>query len=117
MRSCDTSPPLSPYTPTFRLGPGFWATVPESQRADVMRHHLRRAWQVIDYYHLPLPTNQERLELVVQLALEAELLFFNAAISDPSLDEHDLFFADFLRYALRSASEGIQESEIPSLSP
>ena len=81
MESCCTNPPLSPHTPTFRLGPGYWATVPEGQRADVMRHHLQRALRLAKDYQLPLPASQEkRFELVVLLALEAELLFFNAAV-------------------------------------
>ena len=108
MESCCTNPPLSPHTPTFRLGPGYWATVPEGQRADVMRHHLQRALRLAKDYQLPLPASQKRFELVVLLALEAELLFFNAAVFEPSSDDRNAFFADFLRRALRSTSADVQ---------
>ena len=93
MKSCYTNPPLSPNTPTLRLGLGYWATVPEGQRADVMRHHLQRASRLAEDYQLPLPASQKRFELTVLLALEAEWLFFTAAIFEPTSDDRDMFFA------------------------
>ena len=36
------------------------------------------------------------------LAVEAELLFFNAAVYEPSSEDLDRFFADFLRRAFQA---------------
>jgi hypothetical protein len=90
MTYCNPIPAFSDFT-TFHLGPGFWATVPADKTADLLHHHLCCAWQTITDYRLPIPASQHRLELVVMLGVEAELLFFNAAIFEPCQEERDLF--------------------------
>jgi hypothetical protein len=70
---------------------------PADSAADLLRRHMRRAWQAITDYQLPIPSSQNRLGLVVMLAVEAELIFFNAATLEPCQEERDLFVADFLR--------------------
>jgi hypothetical protein len=82
--------------PTFSLCPVIWATVSADRAADILSHHLRRARQVIADYDLPVPAEHGRLELTVKLAVEAELLFFTAAVFEPCQEERDHFFADFL---------------------
>jgi hypothetical protein len=87
---------------TFNLGPGIWAELPANIRADVLRHHMHRAWRVIAENHLPLPNPDpvRRLELMVMAAAEAEALFFSAAIAEPTSDDLHAFFADFICRAL-----------------
>ena len=105
---CSTPTP-SPSALAFTLvpAPSFWAIVPESERVDLLNHHLQRAFEVAGEYRLPLPGRRERLELAVMLAVEAELLFFHAAVYEPSREDLDRCFADFLRRALQSDSENL----------
>lgn len=42
------------------------------------------------------------------LAVEAELLFFNAAVFEPLAEDRNTFFADFLQRALKGASASMQ---------
>ena len=100
MKTCYTDLPRSSDSVTFRPGPGFWVTVPQGQRDDLIRHHVQRALRLVADHHLPLPASLKRFELVVLLAVEAELLFFNAALSEPSSADCDTFFTDFLAHAL-----------------
>jgi hypothetical protein len=103
---CNPTPAFSDFD-TFHLGSGFWATIPADRTADILSHHLRRARQAIADYDLAAPLHS-RLELTVKLAVEAELLFFNAAIFEPCQEERDLFFADFIRRCLRSVPAYLQ---------
>ncbi len=100
MTYCDHLPTLFDFR-TFHLGPGFWASVPADRAADLLRHHMRRAWQVIVDYSLPVPATLDRLELAVMLGVEAEMLFFHAAVFEPCAEDRDHFFADFLRRSLQ----------------
>lgn len=102
---CSTS---HPFAPSFHLGSGFWANVPHDRRADLLFYHLNRAWQVIKDHQLPIPTTQGRLEQIVMLAIEADLLFFNAATFDPCQEDRNLFFADFLRRSLQPVPDFLQ---------
>lgn len=111
MKTCYTNPPLSSDSVdsvTFRPGSAFWATVPPDQRDELIRHHMQRALRLATDSHLPLPVSWKRFELIVLLAVEAETLFFNAAVYEPSSNDRDMFFAEFLRRALHSASTEIQ---------
>jgi len=99
--SCSTLTTSFSTSTTFHLGSGFWANVPHEIHADALDHHLRRAWQVIEDYQLPAPASQARLEQIVMLAIEADLLFFNAAVFEPCVEDCDMFFAEFLRRALQ----------------
>ena len=85
----------------------YWEMVPESCRADLLSHHRKRALNVVEEYQLPLPNTLFRFELAVMLAVEAQLLFFNAAIYEPSQEDLDRFFADFLRRALQPYAESL----------
>jgi hypothetical protein len=96
MTCCDPVPAFFDFS-TFQVGPGFWTTVPADIAADLLRHHMSRAWQVITDYQLPIPSSQNRLELAVMLGVEAELLFFNAATFEPCQEDRDLLFADSLQ--------------------
>jgi hypothetical protein len=89
----------------FRLGPGFWATVPA---ADLLSHHLRRAWQVIADYQLPAPATHERLELIVMLAIHADMMFFTGAVFEPCKEDCDGFFTDFIRRSLQPVPLDLQ---------
>ena len=95
--SASTSMPTS-------CGPRFWAMIPEGNRSAVLGHHRHRARQIIAEEGFPVPNDQDRLELIVTLAVEAEILFFDAALFEPTQEERDLFFADFLRRALAPSS-------------
>jgi hypothetical protein len=98
----DTLPVPSTLAFTFNLGPGIWAELSPDNRIDVLRHHMKRAWRVLADTHLPLPNPDpvHRLELVVMAAAEAEALFFSAAIVEPTSEDLDEFFADFICRAL-----------------
>jgi len=111
MKTCHPKPPLSCDTPTVRIGPGYWNLVPGSQRDDLIRHHVQRALRLAKDRHLPLPAGQKRFELIVLLAVEAELMFFNAALWEPSSADREMFFADFLERALTASQD---ESPKPS---
>ncbi len=104
-----STPALSPSAPVYRLFPAstFWDMVPECQRADLLNFHLKRAFDVVTEYRLPLPNTLVRFELVVILGVEAEYLFFGAAAYEPSSDDLDRFFADFLRRALQPYAESL----------
>ncbi len=106
--SCHNSIPSMSVFNTFNLGAGFWANVPTDRTADLLQHHLLRAWQAIADYRLPAPTTNDRLELVVMLAVEAELLFFNAATFNPCQEDRDPFFADFIRRSLQPVPAYLQ---------
>jgi|SRR3974390_744694 len=111
MKTCYTAPPLSTDSVdsvTFRPGSAFWATVPPDQRGELIRHHMQRALRLATDSQLPIPANWKRFELIVQLAVEAETLFFNAAVFEPSSEDRDLFFTDFIRHALQPQTEGTQ---------
>jgi hypothetical protein len=69
---------------------------------------MDRAWQVIREHLLPIPASLDRLELTVKLAAEAEMLFFNAAINEPTREEIELFFADFLCRSLQQGPAIVQ---------
>jgi hypothetical protein len=93
---------------TFRIGPGFWSSAPADRAADVLRQHMHRDWQIIAAYQLPIPASDYRLELVVKLAVEAEVLFWAAAIFEPGPEDFDCFFTDFIRRALQPVSAFVQ---------
>ncbi len=76
----DCNPTSDFSTSNFQLGSGFWTKVPTDRTADIVCHHLRRAWQAIADYQLLVPVIRDRLDLTVKLAVEAGFLFFNAAI-------------------------------------
>ena len=83
----------------------YWRMVPESCRADLLSHHRKRALDVVEEYQLSLPNALFQFELAVMLAVEAEFLFFNAAVYEPSQEDYDRFFAEFLRHAFQPDAE------------
>ncbi len=85
----------------------FWAMMPECHRADILRDHVERALHVVNEHHLPLPDTQERFVLAVMLAVEAELIFFNACLYEPSSEDFDRFFADFLRRVFQAETSEV----------
>jgi hypothetical protein len=95
---------------TFNAGPGFWASIPKDRYSDVVLEQCKRAMPIILRENLPIPPRQPdwlpisgyaRLLKIIQLAVEAEMLFFVAAVEEPSQDVRDEFLADFLRRALQ----------------
>jgi hypothetical protein len=117
----STSPSIPTFPPEFQLGLGYWATVPTYRTADLLRHHLRRALQVVSEYQLPIPAARDRFELVVKSAAEAEMHYFNAAVYEPSQDDLDgslLLFSQALTSAcsrLTSIGEPDRKSSRPGL--
>lgn len=105
MNSESTPCCLSLASANYTLGPGFWAMTPDNRRSDLLRHQLERARQVIADYQLPVPESEDRLELVVLLAAEAEMLFFNAALEEPTREQRDRFFSLFIRFALQGSDD------------
>ncbi len=86
----------------FTLGSGFWAMVSDERLPAVLLEQTHRAQQVVAESGHPVPQPQERFELIVKLAVEAELLFFTAALREPSQEERDEFFGAFIQMALHA---------------
>jgi len=104
----NTLPFMSTLASTLPSTSAFWAMVPQDQQYDLLLRHLNRAEQEIGNFRIPEGLTLERLKLTVMLAVEAEVLFFNAAVFEPSQDDRDSFFADYLRRALQLVPESIQ---------
>lgn len=83
----------------FDLGPRLWAMVPPNKRADLLRHYMQRASQIILKNGL-IPPEPLRLELIVVAAAEAECLYFAAALYEPGQQDRDRFFAEFITRSL-----------------
>lgn len=97
---------MIPRLPSPTLLPSIWAPAfgprfPADSAADLLRHHMQRASQTITACQLPIPSSQQRLALIVMLGVEAEMLFFHAAVFEPCAEDRELFFADFLRRTLQ----------------
>lgn len=104
----NTNPFQSTLASTVPSTSSLWSMAPQGQHADLLQRHLYRAQQEVGNFSIPDGLTPERLKLTVMLAVEAEMLFFNAAIFEPSQEDWDSFFADFLRRALRLVPESIQ---------
>jgi hypothetical protein len=79
-------------------------TSDENPAQEVFPHDIRRAMSVVAENNLQVPASRSRFELVVRLAAEAKLLFFNAALHEPAPGELDQFFENFIFQALQTAS-------------
>ena len=97
-----------PQSDPFHVGPGFWTIVPADSAPDLLRHHTGQPLEVITDYQLPISSSQNRLELVVMLAVEAELIIFNAATLEPCQENHNILFADSLGGSLQPVPYYIQ---------
>ncbi|SRR6266496_722307 len=94
----------NPTQQLFHLGPGYWGFIPAEVRQCVLANYIERAADLIDSLQSGR-TDVDRVALVVQTAAEATLLFFTAALHEPSTEELQLFFDDFVFKAVGQGAE------------
>ena len=70
-------------SPYFQLGLGFRATTPEHLHRKLLYHYSTRAQDLIIRRQTRLP-DHDRLQLIVEAAMEARALYFVAAMNEPS---------------------------------
>jgi hypothetical protein len=81
--------------PQFRLGPGIWASTPEPVLHNLLHRYAVRARKLLARFLDCIPDN-DRLQLIVGAALEARALFWAAAVQEPSTEDLDQFFDEFV---------------------
>jgi hypothetical protein len=75
------------------------ATILGSYRSDRPGRYLDLAVNTLAEYDIALPEHQF-LETIVRAALAAQHLFFSAALHEPTGNELDLFFEDFVLHCI-----------------
>jgi hypothetical protein len=88
---------------TDKLGLRFWDIVPEEYQGKFFQKFMARVWRVIQQHGLAVP-DLLRLQLIVMAAAEAEFLFRATAVDEPSQEDHDLVFTNFISLALQPPS-------------
>jgi hypothetical protein len=79
---------------------GSSANIPHSYGSDCSGRYLDLAVSTLAEYDIALP-EYEFLESIVRAALAAQHLFFSAALHEPTGNELDLFFEDFVLHCIR----------------
>ena len=85
--------------PSFQLGPGFWACIPQQFHSSLLRRYTGRAKELLSDCQA-CPPDDDRLQLIVAAALEARLLLFASAFWDPSAEDLDAFFDQFVLWSV-----------------
>jgi hypothetical protein len=96
--------------PQFRLGPSIWASTSYTTHHQLLHCYTERARELLICYQ-KYPPDDLRLQLIVEAAMEARALFFSAALWEPSTEELDGYFDEFV---VRSVS-GIADCEVDTL--
>lgn len=73
----------------------FWASIPEPIRHEVLGRYIFRAQELFAHWHECLP-DHDRLQLIVEAAMEARSLYFVATMTEPSTDDLDRYFDQFV---------------------
>lgn len=79
---------------------GFWASTPEPHHYELLRCYSARAQELLACHQACLP-DDDRLALIVRAAMEARILYFVAAMNEPTTEDLDGFFDEFV---MRSVS-------------
>jgi hypothetical protein len=87
-----------PFPLTVLEGPS--AAIPRSYRSDRPGRYLDLAVNTLAEYNIAVPEHQF-LETIVRAALAAQHIFFSAALHEPTGNELDLFFEDFVLHCIR----------------
>ena len=83
-------------TPHFRPGSSFFsASAAEPIHRDLLRQYTNRAQEILISHRACLP-DDDRLQLIIEAAMEARGLFFVAAMAEPTTEELDQFFDQFV---------------------
>ena len=82
-------------TPYFQLGSGCWANTRQQDRHILLRQYTKRAQEILISHRACLP-DDDRLRLIIEAAMEARGLFFVAAMAEPTTEELDQFFDQFV---------------------
>lgn len=90
--------------PHFRLGPGIWASISEPAHHDLLIRYTLRARELLAHLQEDIP-DIDRLCVIVKAAVEARALLFTAALTEPTAEDLDSYFDEFVT---RSAV-GIQD--------
>jgi hypothetical protein len=85
--------------PLFRLGSGFWGSVPEPFHHELLGHYAARAQELLAGQQACL-SDDDRLQLIVQAALEARALYFVASLNEPTTDDLDRYFDEFVIWSV-----------------
>jgi hypothetical protein len=83
----------------FQLGPGFWACIPPQSRRLLCQQYAGRAKDLLSRNQESLP-DDGRLQLIVEAAMEARQLCFVAALREPSTEELDCRFDEFVIWSV-----------------
>jgi hypothetical protein len=82
--------------PHFKLGSlSFWASIPEPTSHELLHHYTTRAQVLLAGCQKCLP-DDDRLQLIVQAAMEARALFFVATMTEPTTEDLDVYFDNFV---------------------
>jgi hypothetical protein len=99
----------APSSSLFRLGHGYWGPISEDLRQELLFSYIGRAKDLIPT-DFPVPED-DRLAIIVQAAMESRMLYFAAAMYEPSAKELDSFFDDFVMRAIGCNSLFAQEGD------
>ena len=89
--------------PHFQLGSGYLSPIPFEIRTIIESEAISRAKSLLDQHELAGP-DDDRLRLIVQAALEVRALLFAAALTEPSLEDLDRSFEEFVLCAVTSTA-------------
>lgn len=81
--------------PNFLLGPGIWASIPGPVHHELLNCYTLRARGLLIRLQVCIP-DLDRLHLIVEAAMETRLLYFAAALSEPTTDDLDGYFDHFV---------------------
>ena len=81
--------------PQFRLGPGIWASIHDPAHHELLKHYTRRARELLERLQECIPED-DRLRVIVKAAVEARTLIFVAALAEPTTNDLDGYFDDFV---------------------
>ena len=86
---------------SFDLGSGLWKTMSPQWREQYFRTRMGHANTIIWAAGLPDP-EIFKMKQIVMVATEAERLFSRTAVQEPTEEECDQFFADFIIRCLKT---------------
>ncbi len=93
----------------FQLGPGFWACIPQQSRRLLCEQYAGRAKDLLSGKPECLP-DDGRLRLIVEAAMEARQLCFVAAVREPSSEELDCRFDEFVIWSVFGSRTPMEET-------
>ena len=87
----------------FRLGAGYLDPIPLKLRTIIESEAISRAKSLLCQHDLAVP-DDVRLRLIVQAALEVRALLFTAALTEPTSEDLECCFEEFVLCAVTSAA-------------